>query len=85
MVALSLGEAPAEAWDALIARAETSNPQVQERMELLEVRAIGEAARGQIDLALRHLQQALSLGSGQLLARRIAARIQSLARTDAGG
>jgi tetratricopeptide (TPR) repeat protein len=68
-------------WDSLLLRAEKNNPQVHERMELLELRGIAEAARGDAALARRHLEQALRLSPEQLLARRVESRLRRMAGT----
>jgi tetratricopeptide (TPR) repeat protein len=78
MLHLALQPHDESAWDSLCERALTNNPQVQERMELLEFRAIGDAARGAHALARRHLEEALTLGPTQLLGRRVIAHLRRL-------
>jgi hypothetical protein len=82
MVEIATSDVSADAWDALEARSERVSVG-QERIEVIEARALAEQRRGRADEARRHLQRALDLAAripnamGARLRRRVRELVES--------
>jgi eukaryotic-like serine/threonine-protein kinase len=80
MIELATRDASADAWDALEARSEHLSVG-QERIEVVETRALAAQRRGRSDEARRHLQRALDLATHipNAMSTRLQRRLRELA------